>query len=66
MIAEFQPVSLVPLDPFLYQDPRPCLRCGGEQTFVQVFEFAFGRVGYCEGCGEEKVIRFERTMGEEG
>lgn len=50
------------LDPFLYQQMRWCVNCGGEQVFVEVFETEFGRVGVCLGCGEEKLVRFTRTM----
>ena len=49
------------LDPFVYEDQRWCGNCAGEQMFVEVFETEFGRVGYCVGCGEERVVRFTRT-----
>jgi hypothetical protein len=50
------------LDSDVYRDPRWCANCGGKQTFVEVFETDFGRVGVCLGCGEEKVIQFSRTV----
>ena len=56
-----QPVRL---DPMLYQQPRWCANCGGEQTFVPVFEFEGGRVGFCLGCGEEKRVPFSHTTQE--
>ncbi len=49
------------LDPFLYQERRFCANCGGERVFVPVFECAIGRVGYCLGCEEQRVIRFTRA-----
>ena len=52
--------GLASLDPFLYEEPRWCLNCGGEQRFFPCFEFAGGRVGVCLGCGGEKVIPFSR------
>jgi len=52
--------AVAALDPFLYQEMRWCVRCGGEQIFVPVFETDFGRVGVCLGCGEERVQRFTR------
>ena len=54
----------VPLEPFLYEDPRWCANCGGEQTFIEVFRGEFGRWGYCLGCGEEKRLPFTRTTQE--
>lgn len=50
------------LDPFLYQRMRWCIRCGGEQIFVEVFECESARLGYCMGCGKEGVIPWTRTM----
>jgi hypothetical protein len=41
---------------------RWCLRCGGEQVFVEVFECEHGRFGVCLGCGEEKLIPFSREV----
>lgn len=55
------PCSPAALDPFLYQQMRWCVNCGGEQVFVEVFETDFGRVGCCLGCGEERVVQFSRT-----
>jgi hypothetical protein len=56
--------TIAALDPFLYRDMRWCTRCGGEQVFVPMFECEFGRVGVCMGCGEEKLQRFTRAIGE--
>ena len=53
---------VAPLDPFVYQDMQFCPRCGGEQIFVEVYECAAGRMGFCLGCGEEKLVRFTRTV----
>jgi hypothetical protein len=48
----------------IHQEPRWCPNCGGEQTFVPVYEIHIGRVGYCLGCGEERVVPFSRTNSE--
>jgi hypothetical protein len=48
----------------VYQDMRWCANCAGEQVFVPVYEFASGRVGFCLGCGEERVLPFTRTNSE--
>jgi hypothetical protein len=48
----------------IHQEPRWCANCGGEQTFVPVYEMECGRLGYCLGCGEEKVVPFTRTNSE--
>lgn len=53
---------LSPLDPDVCRDMRWCLRCGGEQVFVEVFECEHGRFGVCLGCGEEKLIPFSREV----
>jgi hypothetical protein len=45
----------------IHQEPRWCANCGGEQTFVPVYEFEGGRAGYCLGCGEEKIVGFTRS-----
>ncbi len=58
--------GLAVLDSSVYQDARWCVNCGGEQTFVEVYEFEAGRVGVCLGCGEEKFQAFTRTVGEAG
>jgi hypothetical protein len=50
------------LDSDVYRDMRWCIDCGGEQVFVEVFEFEGGRVGVCLGCGSERVIRFSRMV----
>jgi hypothetical protein len=52
------------LDSEIFRDPRWCANCGGTQTFVEVYEFESGRVGFCLGCGEEKTRWFTRTVGE--
>jgi hypothetical protein len=48
----------------IHQEPRWCANCGGEQTFIPVYEIEHGRVGYCLGCGEEKLVPFTRTNSE--
>jgi hypothetical protein len=60
MIAE----SFEPIDSAIYQEPRWCMNCGGEQTFLPVYECEFGRIGICLGCGEEKLAPFTRVTGE--
>lgn len=52
------------LDSRVYRDMRWCIRCGGEEVFIEVYEFEGGRVGVCLGCGDERVIPFSRTMSE--
>lgn len=52
------------LDSFIHRDSRWCVRCGGPQLFVEVYECEAGRVGVCFGCGEERVIPFSRTNSE--
>lgn len=47
-----------------YQDMQNCIRCGGPQIFVPVFEVEAGRVGICFGCGEEKLVPFTRQNSE--
>jgi len=56
--------STTVLDPLVYQDQSWCKKCRMEQTFVAVFEFAGGRLGYFLGCGHEDVIPFTRTNSE--
>jgi hypothetical protein len=55
---------LTALDSAVYRDPKWCANCGGEQTFVEVYEFEGGRVGFCLGCGEERIARFTRVSSE--
>lgn len=56
------PISVAVLDSDKCRNMRWCARCGGPQQFVEVFEIAgVGRAGFCFGCGEEKVLRFERV-----
>jgi hypothetical protein len=52
------------LDPFVYQKPRWCANCGGEQTFFPVYEIEQGLVGFCFGCGEERIAPFTRMNSE--
>lgn len=52
------------LDHELYRDMRWCPNCAGEQLFIEVYEIAQGRVGFCFGCGEEKIVGFSRVNGE--
>jgi hypothetical protein len=49
------------LDSDVYRDMRWCSNCGGEQIFLELFEFAEGRVGVCLGCEQKKVVLFTRT-----
>lgn len=50
------------LDSSVYRDMRWCPNCGGEQVFVEVYEFESGRMGVCLGCGDERVVRFSREV----
>jgi len=44
---------------------RYCLTCESEQRFVAGWEFdSYGLVGFCSGCGEERIAPFTRTIGE--
>ena len=54
----------VSLEPFLYQNMRWCVNCGGQQIFIEVFEFNGGRCGYCLGCGAQRVAYFKREVSE--
>jgi nitrate reductase beta subunit len=55
------PTSVVVLDSEKCRDMRWCVNCGGEQVFVEVYEFESGRVGFCSGCGDERVVLFSRV-----
>lgn len=55
---------IVALDPLVYQDMRWCAKCAGPRVFVSVFECEAGLVGYCLGCGDERVVQFTRTCSE--
>jgi len=57
-------IPVVALDPFLCQSPRWCANCGGEQTFFPVYEIEQGRVGFCFGCGDERIAPFTRMNSE--
>lgn len=59
-----QTQSAVALDPFVYRDSYWCADCAGPQTFVPLYETDFGRVGFCLGCGQERVQQFTRTIGD--
>jgi len=62
--AGAQKFPCVALDPEVCRDPRWCAKCGGLQVFVAVYECEAGRVGFCLGCGEEKLVRFSRAVSE--
>jgi hypothetical protein len=47
-----------------YRDMRWCANCGGQQVFVPVYEIEQGRVGFCFGCGEERIEAFTRMNSE--
>jgi hypothetical protein len=49
------------LDPFVYRDTRWCANCGGPQMFIQCFECEAGRVGFCFGCNEERILPWSRV-----
>ena len=52
------------LDPQLYQYPIDCPHCGGKATFKACVAYEFGRLGFCDGCGEEKIVPFTRVTQE--
>lgn len=56
--------SITVLDQNVHQDMRWCSNCGGEQVFIELYEFAGGRVVVCVGCEQQKVVPFTRTVGE--
>jgi hypothetical protein len=60
------PLPLLPAESVLYSEPQPCPNCAGEKkTFVPLYLIVdVGWWGYCEGCGDEKLVRFERTNSE--
>jgi hypothetical protein len=49
------------LDPFVQQDMRWCVNCGGMTFFQRVDRFPFGWRCYCLGCEEVKYVMDERT-----
>lgn len=56
------PICVAVLNSDVCRNMRSCPNCGGEQVFVEVYEIpGVGRAGFCFGCGEEKVLRFERV-----
>lgn len=60
-----QPVLPVTrLDQDVYQDMRWCVHCCGRRVFVDVYEFDWGCVAWCLGCGERHEVLFTRTTGE--
>jgi len=56
--------ELAALDSDVYRDMRWCANCGGSQIFVPVYEFEGGRVGFCFGCGDERIAPFSRVNSE--
>jgi len=42
----------------------PCYYCGKESTFLAQFEFPQGWWGVCMGCGDERLVRYTRTVEE--
>jgi hypothetical protein len=61
-VSEVPPVAV--LDSSVCQDMRWCVNCGGEQVFVEVYEFEGGRMGVCLGCGDERIAPFSRVNSE--
>ena len=61
-VLEVPKLNFSALNADVYRDMRWCPDCGGNQVFVEVFEFEGGRVGVCLGCGEERVVRFSRMV----
>jgi hypothetical protein len=49
------------LDTDVYRDMRWCARCAGPQVFVEVYECEAGRVGFCFGCAEERLVPYSRV-----
>jgi|HubBroStandDraft_2_1064218.scaffolds.fasta_scaffold161375_2 hypothetical protein len=58
------PTDIAVLNSDICRDPRWCPNCGGEQTFVAVYEFHEGRFGFCLGCGDERLVPFSRVNSE--
>jgi hypothetical protein len=58
------PTGIAVLNSDICRNMRWCPNCGGEQIFVEVYEFHGGRVGFCFGCGEERVAPFTRVNSE--
>lgn len=58
------PPDAVPIDPNVYQDTIWCANCGGPRVLIEVFRFDGGKLIACQGCGDERVVRFERTNSE--
>jgi hypothetical protein len=52
------------LDPWVYRDMRWCATCEDFREYVELFEWAEGRLGVCLGCGEERVIPLTRVTTE--
>jgi hypothetical protein len=48
----------------IYQDMSWCRKCAGDRIFLEVYEFEGGRVGYCVGCGDERIAPFTRANSE--
>jgi hypothetical protein len=53
--------GVAPLDPFVYRDPVWCEVCQCAEEFRIMGECWAGRIGFCLGCGEERLVRFTRT-----
>lgn len=43
---------------------RFCEKCDCEQIFTAVLECQSGHVGCCQGCGDERLIPFSRSISE--
>lgn len=53
------------LDYTVHRSPLWCANCAGPQEFIEVFHIAgVGRVGFCWGCGEERIVPFSRVNSE--
>jgi hypothetical protein len=53
----------IPL-PVTIQFMRYCEKCDALTIFVAGWECEAGLVGYCVGCGEERIARFTRVSSE--
>jgi RNase P subunit RPR2 len=50
----------------IFAEPKPdqlwCEKCGALKTVILDVEFENGILSSCQGCGDERVIPYTRTM----
>jgi NADH pyrophosphatase NudC (nudix superfamily) len=54
--------GLAVLDSAIYRDERWCPNCGGPRVMIEIFETDYGRMRCCQGCGDERFVRLDRTI----